>query len=273
MIFTEMTNETYQADPALGSGSLKLLAKSPRHYFAHKRDPRRPVTPPTAAMLAGTLAHCALLEPMQLSSRYVVRPEGIDLRTKAGKEWAATVPSGTTVVSAEQMAAVVAQAASLSAIPEIARLFASGMSEVSALWIDEETGVACKCRPDRVAEFGDGVVLFDLKTCPDASPSGFARTVANQRYDLQAAWYSEGYAKASGKPVLGFVFGAVEHEWPHLAATYMLPDDALARANTECHRLLRLYTECEASNSWPGYASSLQILNLPAWANKETQTS
>jgi PDDEXK-like domain of unknown function (DUF3799) len=267
-----MPNETYHSLPALGSSGLKLLRKSPAHYFGNVLDPRRPQREATPAMAAGTLAHCATLEPDKLASRYVIKPESLDMRTKEGKAWAASVDPLLTIISAEQMQTAQRQADAIRALPEIGPLFERGHAEVSAFWTDAQTGVACKCRPDFVAPAGDGVLLLDVKTAKDADPAGFARAVWNWGYHLQAAWYMDGYAAASGLPVLGFVFLAVEQDYPHCAAAYTLDDETLQQAREENRRLLDLYAQCKRSNEWPGYPSGVGILRMPAWA-KSTNTT
>lgn len=260
-----MSNADYHALPALGASGLKKLAKSPYHFFGSTLDPDRPGGATTAAMSAGTLLHCAFLEPSEILNRYVVKPPGQDGRTKEGKAWLETV-GAREVVSADQMRTAERQAAALLALPDVAALMAAGESEVSSFWIDDETGEWCKCRPDRVTAAGDGVILLDAKTCQDASPSGFSRAIANYSYHLQAAHYSEGFERASGLKVLGFVFAAVEADWPHAAAAYMVDDDGMTRAYTERRRLLDRYAACKRSNEWPGYPSAIQSISLPAWA-------
>lgn len=261
-----LSNTDYHAMPALGSSGLKRLAQSPAHYYGSALQPGRPVAEPTPSMVAGTLAHCLILEPEALGSRYIVKPDGLDGRTKEGKAWAASVAPGLEVVSAEQMAVAERQAAAVRMLPQVAELLASGEPEVSAFWIDDGTGTHCKCRPDWVTTTSGGVILLDIKTAQDASPAGFSRAAARFGYHLQDAWYSVGFEKASGQRVLGFVFAVVESEWPHAAAAYMLDDDARLRAQSENRRLLTLHAECMTRNEWPAYGNEIQLLSLPAWA-------
>ena len=265
-IVLDMPSDDYHSLRALGSSGIKKLAKSPRHYFGTTLDPLRPIFKPTPAMEAGTLAHCALLEPQALLKRYVVRPDGTDLRTTLGKAWAASISKDMIVVTAEQMQTAKRQADAVRALPDIAALLENGHSEVSAFWIDEETGELCKCRPDRASPAGDGVILLDLKSCQDASPAGFSKAIANLRYHLQDAWYSTGYAQAAGIEVLGFVFAAVEADYPHAAAAYMLDNETRAIAIAENRRLLDLYAACKRANDWPGYATGIELISLPRWA-------
>lgn len=258
--------EQYHAIHALSAGGLRRLRKTPRHFFAKQLDPMAPHGDPTPAMVAGTLAHCALLEPRELTKRYAIKPEGYDGRTKEGKAWKATVSPGVEIIEEAQLITAQRQSDAVRELPEIASLMKTGGPEVSCFWLDDETGELCKCRPDWVTPAGPGVIIMDLKTCPDASPFAFARKVADMAYHLQAAWYADGYEKASGRRVLGFVFAAVESEYPHAAAAYMLDDDAMARAREENAELLRLYARCKAANDWPGYPSTIQPLSLPSWA-------
>ena len=266
-----MPSDEYHAIQALGASGLRKLARSPRHFYAATLDPERPRSEPTPAMKAGTLAHCAILEPGFLAARYIVRPDGLDGRTKEGKAWLAAVPAGVEAVTAEQMLTARRQAEAVRALPDVAALLDRGQPEVSAFWADDETGEACKCRPDWFSPAGDGgVILLDVKTTQDASPDGFPRSIANFGYHLQAAWYSDGFARASGLHVLAFVFACVEADYPHAAAVYMLDDDTLAQARAENRRLLNLYASCKRDGAWPGYPSDIGILNLPAWARTTT---
>lgn len=265
-VIDDMPAAEYHTIMALSAGGLKRIKQSPLHFWGAQIDPDREHGEPTPAMRAGTLAHCAILEPHALAERYLIRPSGIDARTKEGKAWLASVSLGINVCTAEEMATALRQAAAIRALPEVGALLENGRPEVSAFWHDTLTGELSKCRPDWVSPAGDGVILLDVKTAIDVSPAGFAKAVSNWCYHLQAAHYSDGYLMASGQPVLGFVFACVESTRPHAAAAYMLDDDALDRAREVNLRLRHLYAECRRTNTWPGYEASIQPLSLPPWA-------
>lgn len=273
-LYLDMPAEQYHATPAMSAGGLRLMRQSPAHFFGKQLDPRRPASEPTPAMKAGTMFHVALFEPHALAERYVVRPEGKagDFRTTEGKAWR-DANAGREFVEAADLAAANAKAAALLAIPEVAALLQEGHGEASAFWIDDETGELCKCRPDHVSPTGGGVILIDGKSCPDASPEGFGRTLWNMAYHLTAAWYTDGFERATGQRVQGYVFAAVEHEWPHAAAAYMLGDDVLDMARAENRRLLNRYAECRRTGQWPGYASGVNLINLPVWAQRELENA
>lgn len=260
-----MSNAAYHALPSLGCSGIKAMGKSPMHYAAQYLDPDRPVRESTPAMKRGNLVHCAVLEPGEVDTRYAIKPEGYDGRTTAGKEWARAFAGLETITMAEYQAAMRMERA-VRALPDIGALLATGHPEVSAFWIDKATGVHCKCRPDWVSPVDDeGVILIDLKTCTDATPSGFSKQVANLGYHLQAAWYSKGYEQASGKKVRAFIFAAVEAEHPHAASAFQLDDEALDLGVAECQHLIELYTDCLKNNRWPGYPADIQPLSLPGW--------
>lgn len=268
----DLPAERYHAIPAMSAGGLKRMRQSPAHFYGLQLDPARPPATTTPAMAAGTLFHTALFEPEAIDDRYVLRPDGIDLRTKEGKAWAATC-AGRTIVTHAEWSAASTQAANVLALPDVAALMADGYGEASAFWLDDDTGELCKCRPDWTSPVGDGVILVDGKSCQDASADGFGRAIWNYGYHLQAAWYSDGFEAATGLQVHGFVFAAVESAWPHAAAAYMLGDDVLDRARRENRRLLNLYAECKRTGVWPGYGHGIQLINLPAWAQRQLENA
>jgi hypothetical protein len=257
----DMPAEQYHAVAAVSNSALGDIKRSPWHYA------NRVQREPTPAMAAGTLAHCAILEPATLAQRYAVRPAGMDGRTKEGKAWA-EANAGRDIITAEQHATAEAQRAAVLAVPELAALLSSGYAETSVFWFDDVTGIYCKARPDWAHTLADGrVILLDLKTTADESPAGFARSVANFGYHRQDAHYSDGFTRATGIEVAAFVFAAVSATPPHLAVPYMLDDSAKAAGRAQRDELLARYAACLQANEWPAYGSGVQVLALPAWAN------
>lgn len=263
-LINDLPIEVYHAHTAISNSGLRNFARSPAHYYGLHRNPNRPAATDKAGQLEGTLAHCMILEPDQFLSRYAIGPD-VSRATKVWKDFEAS--QGTKVcIKPDQFKTAAMQAESVRQITDIATLLSVGQAEVSTFWIDD-TGVQCRCRPDWVHPVGDnGVILVDVKTYSDASPGEFSRQVARKGYHGQAAFYSEGYAAASGKNVLGFVFVAVETSWPHLASALMLDDEGIAKGRADNRELLARYADCNASDTWPGYSDSVGIITLPNWA-------
>lgn len=147
-------------------------------------------------------------------------------------------------------------------------------------------------------------IIGDLKTTEDASPEGFAKSIANWRYDVQHAFYMDGtrLALEQGKcnppqegkaelsvywtdPVTGvlcrcrpdfwrgypkhFAFIAVEKKPPYAVGVYVLDSEGVEIGRAQYQHDLRVYAECVRSGEWPGYGDKVQTISLPGWhANK-----
>lgn len=182
-------------------------------------------------------------------------------------EWQQNNP-GRMVLSPEQWEQLHAMASAVHSHPAAGALLTSvpGEAEKSVYWIDAATGVLCRCRPDW---WRDDNVIVDLKTTEDASPEGFAKSMANYRYDVQAAYYLDGIQQATGKRPKAFVFIAVEKKPPFAVGVYVLDSDSLELGGAQYRADLRVFAECERSGDWPGYGDKIQTISLPAWhANK-----
>ncbi|WP_250533952.1 PD-(D/E)XK nuclease-like domain-containing protein [Caballeronia sp. AZ10_KS36] len=257
--------DEYHAMPAISKSGLDSIDLSPAIYYARHLDPNRPPSREKSGQLEGHLAHCAILEPEEFEKRYVIGPT-LNRNTKEWKAFVAANPERI-AIQHDQYEAAIRQAASVRALPEIGDVLASGQPEVSAFWVDEETGAECRCRPDFVHDAtSDSVILLDVKTFSDPSPNEFARQCGRKAYAKQAALYTDGYEKASGKTVRGFIFLAVGNEWPYAAAAMMLDEDSLEAGRRHYKRNLRTYAECVKTNTWPGFSDGITLIRLPQWA-------
>ncbi len=266
-IVRDLPNSVYHSiSDAVSNSGLNDFAKSPSHYWNRHRNPARPPRKTKGGQLEGTLAHCALFEPYEFTRRYSVGPS-VTKSTNIWKAFAAEcAESGIEPISHEQYETAFAQATEARSLRTVHEGLANGYAEVSAFWIDPTTGVRCRCRPDWVhpveTPTGDGVIIFDGKTFADASPDGFARQVDRKYYDRQAAFYTDGYEDATGLEVLGFVFIAMEDEFPFKASVTMLKPEDLQSARTDYRELLARFKDCQDSDTWPGYSDGIEILNM-----------
>jgi PDDEXK-like domain of unknown function (DUF3799) len=274
----DMPLAEYLAVDALSSTGLKLLARSPWH-FVNRAD-----RDPTPAMLRGTLAHCAVLEPHAMAQRYVVVPEDAPNRPTR-RQWEAKKPSPESIdamkwwiafeqdnakreiVSRADYALCQEQLEAVKREPELAAMLRAGAGEVSVFWTDKATGLYCKARPDWLPPADAGrVTPLDLKTTIDESPSGFGRAAARLRFDLAAAHYTAGIEAATGLRVEQFVFGAVSSKPPVLAVPYVLTDEIRDQGRDERRELMERLAWCRRENQWPAYGTGFQLLDFPAWA-------
>lgn len=275
---------------SISKSGLDDLARCPAMFYALHLDPDRPPRVEKPGQLEGNLAHCALLEPAEFSKRYAVLPKDAPNRptpaqwkavnsnesSTAAKAWWTTwnkEHAGARIITADQRHAAMCQAHSMRSLPAVwgghsmAEMLKRGKTEVSAYWVDQVTGVLCRCRPDLVVQVNARqVVLFDVKTYSDATKSEFMRQVARKKYHIQDSFYSEGWMRATGQEVLGFVFVVVEDKWPFLAASYQLGDESRHEGALQHRDLLDTYAECMRTNTWPSYTASTETVDLPPYA-------
>lgn len=149
-----------------------------------------------------------------------------------------------------------------------------GKAEQSVYWTDPQTGVLCRCRPDFWAMQAD--IIVDLKTCLDASPEAFAKSISNWRYHVQDSMYREGCETVTGRPQK-FVFLAVEkgacvvNGVAKGVGVYVLDEESQAAGFKEYRQALNTYRECITTDTWPGYDTKIQIVSLPTWAIKKSE--
>lgn len=270
-----LTNRQYHSHPALSSSGFKLLARSPKHYWARYVDPNREPQEPTPAMKLGTAWHAAVFEPEEFAANYIALPAGLDRRTKEGKAlFEDVMASGKEPLAAADFDRVVAMAKSAREHP-IARVIFSqpgGKAETSLFWVDEETGVQCKIRPDYMVPpcdlFPNGLII-DGKSTEDASADGFAKAIWGWAMHYQAAFYTDGFQQAFNtfKPP-AFLWLAQEKESPYACAVYSASADVVEYGRREVRRLTRLFAECAANDNWPAYPTTVGDIELPPWAQK-----
>lgn len=251
----------YHSWDALSASGAKQLLRSPAHYLAAQEQHREP----TLAMKFGTLVHAMVLEPETVDTDFVAMPK-IDRRTSAGKQQAelfAATNAGKTVVDFDdfQRAQRVAEAVRTHHLYK--ELLEGASVEQSFTW--EQYGVPCKARMDAI----QGSLIVDLKTTQDASPDGFAKTMAGLKYYVQAAHYLDGYMHTTDFEAKDFIFIAVETEAPYAIGVYNLDMVALEAGRHKMALAAEAYKATKSATAWKGYSPLIQTLSVPGWVNHE----
>lgn len=182
---------------------------------------------------------------------------------------------GKTVLTTDQWDQLHAMRDAVMAHPTASKLMSlPGKAEQSVYWNDPKTGVLCRCRPDWWVM--DRNIIVDLKTCLDASPEGFAKSLYNWRYHVQDAMYREGCEIAT-KQKQSFVFLAVEKDACVVngeakgVAVYVLDEESRAAGLKEYRQSLNEYSSCLETDKWPGYFGTVQVISIPAWGLKKSE--
>jgi len=247
----DITDDEYFANPAI-SKSLLSRMDCPQKAFIPMAE--------TPAMLEGTLAHCAILEPDLFDSRYIVDPK-MPKRSKADKEaleaWQLD-NTGLRIITKEQYDNSMRMSDAIRSHPKASELLSGGKAEQAFFWDDERTGEECKCKADYV----HGDMIVDLKTTLSANPVDFARSVAKFKYHWQDAWYSRGSESDR------FLFIAIEKKEPYIIEIYELDIEAKSKGCTEIDSALDKYIWHRDFDEYIGYTGSGDInkLSLPSWA-------
>ena len=276
-----MSNEEYHADTtAISKSGLDRINESPRHYWAAYLDPNRAPRVETAAMFEGTLHHTALLEPETMNERYVIMPAGAPSRDCL-RHRNAKSPSADTLKNiawwddfdAQRGERLLVDAKMYDRVMHISDtvrqhpaarwlLEQAGQIEQAMFWEDHYTGAPCKCKPDK-SLLGDPIFV-DVKSTEDASPEGFARSVAKYRYDVQAAFYMDG-ADTLGERRDAFMFIAVEKSPPYAVAVYNAQEEVLAEGRAKYVKNLHAYMEALRTGIWPAYSDYVEDLQMPPY--------
>lgn len=263
-----MSNADYHAHDAISKSQLDHVAQSPAVLEWSRRAP---VDADALATLEfGTALHALLLEPDSFNATYVRSPK-FDRRTNAGKQAATEFEQanvGKKVVDADDWKALMLGYDSVMAHPTARDLLdAEGIAERSYFWTDSETGVACRCRPDRLlTRMG---WMADVKTTDDID--GFFNSALDYRYHVQDSYYADGYEAVHGEPLRAFLFvvvGKRRQLGRYPVRVYSLPSAMRAEGRRLYRENLRSYADAAESGNLRG----IQTLPLPDWYLRRLET-
>lgn len=249
----------YRSMEGISASDIKYILppKTPAHYNAYKTGQIK--REETRALLIGTLAHLAVLEPDKLATAFAVRPDGMDMRTKEGKSWK-EAQGETPIIDGNEATMLTGITASVAQHPAAQSLLQGSDREVS-MFTTHRTGMKLKGRLD---VFGDGFVA-DVKTAEAGDAQGFASAIFRYNYHVQAAMYCQ-LAK-----VERFVFIAVEKVAPFAVSVYELSPTAMQIGYSALNSALELIARCEDEGKWPAYNEQSQVIDLPSWAYKQVE--
>ncbi|EBU8795069.1 exonuclease VIII, partial [Salmonella enterica subsp. enterica serovar Newport] len=262
-IYYDIPNEAYHAGPGVSKSQLDDIADTPAIYLWRKNAPVD--TEKTKSLDTGTAFHCRVLEPEEFSKRFIIAPE-FNRRTSAGKEEEKTfleecARTGRTVLTAEEGRKIELMYQSVMALPLGQWLVESaGYAESSVYWEDPETGILCRCRPDKIIpEF---LWIMDVKTTADIQR--FRTAYYDYRYHVQDAFYSDGYRAQFGEiPTFVFLVASTTAECGRYPVEiFMMGEDAKLAGQREYRRNLQTLAECLNNDEWP----AIKTLSLPRWA-------
>jgi hypothetical protein len=270
-----MSNKDYHLRSEISNSDISILKQSPALLQFAKLNKKKP----TPAMVLGSLFHTLVLQPHLLNEEYVLEfKEQLmsEFKTEDGKTdkaaWEAYKFSrdnfknnigDKTIITVDQLATANAMKQSLMSNNTVCALLKDAIIESSAFWIDEDTGIPCRCRPDIAWPSN---IICDLKTTDDASYNEFRRTIITWNYDVQAAHYLKGYSKASGRDYQTFVFIVCEKKPPYGIAIYAVNDAVVEAGGQLRGKILKKYSAwMNETNNKGIYPDEIQSIDMAAY--------
>lgn len=293
-IFDDLPADTYHAAPGVSNSQLKHLDPPARFPVAIAEK----VTP-TPFMRMGTLVHHAILEPEKPMPAIVCQPEsypapathadvksgkinaGDPLKWSNNAKWckgwyASQKAAGQEIMTSEEFVVLRECLAAIENDGTCQAIFESGKGELSVfagmLLPYSRRLILRRMRIDWVNT--DQRLLADIKVVQKgmAERHQWEKLAFDRRHHVQAAYYIDGWNDMCDEEsrVDRMIFVAVEREAPYLVAKYEVKvgGEVYNAGREQYLRDLETLAECQATQSWPGYATGIQAMGLPRFARK-----
>lgn len=224
----------------LSYSSISAFKNSPRKFIDYKLG----VKEETDAMLYGSMLHCLVLEPDDFFNRYHTIEDG-DICNQIG----GAKPRATKVYKEWYQAAI--QEAGQKIIVETndyhaARIAAENIrynrasAKILSMVEQREKPIEWEFKNFKFKGFIDGVgekAIFDIKTCPDASPQKFQRDIMQRGYYMQAAMYLCGLGQVKDCYII-----AADRQ--NGVSVHRLENKLIEHGATEYNKILDKFNHC-----------------------------
>jgi exodeoxyribonuclease VIII len=259
----DIENEVYHASAGISRSGISELKKSPLHYWQAYLAPNRLKKVATKQMIFGDAVHTKIMEPDLFDERFAVS-EKFNGKTKIGKnakEEFLLANQDKRILDEEQNLILEAIEKEVKKHPLIPKLLKDAKIERSLFWIDSETELLCKARPD----IWTPKYLVDIKTTADSTYNAFCWSVRDYDYHIQAAMMIDAIKEITGEIYHNFVFIAVQTTLPYKPYLYNLGDLEIEHGRKEYKKLLRVLRACFDSNKWDSDRDCVTEISLPPY--------
>ena len=264
--------DVYDAHPAMRRSDFALFLDDPGLYEYHvvQGQPRKS----SAAMEFGTLVDRALLVPHWRESIVEIPADVLGAGgRRAGARWKEFESAHAGAVLCKPGDPLLGIARALAAHKVAAGLLdaAGDVHAGGAVVVDSALGQLgpIKAQADKLIPLADGrTMIVDLKTSADASPRGFAASVAKYRYHVQQLWYQDVFCGLYGEPAeqWPFVFVVMQTTPPYRVEVYDLDQAWLDHAARVVDEAAERFAACAASGVWArASADTIVTLGMPEW--------
>jgi hypothetical protein len=279
----DLTEQEYHSDPVPGgslssTGARKLLPPGcPAKFKYWLTHP----DPPSRELDFGSAAHRLILG----AGADIKEIDAMDYKKKDAQEAKREAyAAGQIPVLPDQMDRIQEMATAILDHPLAAKVFdpRSGKAEQTIVWQEE-----IQWRPHPKADFeyttvwrralldfltrlrmADGrLIVPDYKTCKSAERTAFMKSAADFGYHQQGPWYIDAVRAAGLAEEVCYLLVAQEKDPPYLVNVIELDEtNSLMWGRDLNDHALRIYAECTATNTWPGYPPEITLGHLPKYA-------
>ena len=255
MIDKDLSNKEYHDHPSYSSSDVKAVASSTIYHW------KNAVRKESSAFDLGSAVHAMLLEPEK--NLVTQGPE-----TRRGKDWKdlkdATDFAGKILLPKKEYHLAESMSQSAMFTEHVNKLLTDKLliAEANFFVHDKDSGLDLKCRPDGLLTHKR--TMFDIKTCQDASPTGFAKAVRDYGYDIQASFYKHVMA-LEGIPIKDFLFICIEKTNPFIVQVHKLSDEYLNHAHVRMIDTLRRILLADLLQSYGTGWPEVNTIPLPKW--------
>jgi len=267
-IYPNLSNKEYHGHKeSISRSALMDFQISPFTYWAKHLNPARPQKDATRQMTLGSAFHSLILEPMLFGEEYAIEPKKVLLKDsgrtlfEAYKKVCEELETSTKIIlTAEEASNLYEMRTKFQSSREAVELIQGARVEHSFFWIDKDSGLLLKARPDAL----HANMIVDLKTCNDASPRAIQTAMITGGYHIQGAMIRDAVEAIEGNRINTVINLCVETKYPHNMGIYILDEFAIDEGEKKYKQLcLDLKTALE-TNSFCDYG--IQTIGLPKWA-------
>lgn len=246
----DIKNHEYHSCEGISRSAISEFKKSPLHYWYNYLNPEKPKKEETKSMRIGSAVHCLVLEPAIFDDEFIVsRKFGRKKKDKEDKAQFEIINAGKILLSEDEYRDAKEIAISIIEHPHTEKFLSGSFSvEKSIFWIDEESEILCKARPDIWQK--DIEVICDIKTTNDASLDSFTYSVRKSNYHIQAAMQIDAIFATTGSKVETFCILAAPNEKPYKPYIYVLDENVIELGRKEYKNALKLLKKCTETNKW-----------------------
>lgn len=265
------------------SGLRKLFAESPAHFFVEwPGNPNRIEPKEKAHFILGRATHHLFLGEAFFSKLFAAQPVEYPAKMRGasaseilkclpefikGKLKGEMIPwanganfckawhqfiqqQGRSVLTDNMIDNIRGMATSLSAHPIVKAGALNGMIERSIFWVDKETGLWIKARPDAIPT--SSIDFVDLKSCQSVLWGDLVRSIGEFGYAQQGALIRTAAREVLGIDAPTFTLIFIEKDPPWCVRVVTLKDADLDRGEKQNRYALNAIARCLKSGRWPG---------------------